>query len=449
VTFIGQMAFGYTENLIVHKYDKLKYLSSNAFSKSGTKMINFENSPLEYMEEHALSNMDSLKVVNLINTPIKEIPKYCFENDLSLKFVFFGIPEKDSEIKFILDKNNNIIIDNFTPNLTKIGDYAFKGCENLSLIVPTTVTEIGKGSFENCLYLTIKLQEGLKRINDYSFYNCMGLAAINIPASVTYIGEGAFKTNSPMNVLGVKFNWKDNNKIIKYDPNVWLIGRLIMRIPNDDYSSWIIRRHALMYDKTNPKEPNQKTNLYMTNLYKDKGYGVKTWIYKPDYKQEFAYWKYFGITGSAISTVDIGSVVSKEMLSDLLETSYLESMVKSQIDLVNVQVYINNLQKILYGQYSDLVMQKAFEAITEEAPRLMLIAEKNFADIITKEFLFQSVGAVVDVSLSVITIASSLIVATMTVLDLIFNTYIYTNGSFITDEGVEYFVTGEYVNINK
>jgi hypothetical protein len=88
------------------------------------------------------------------------------------------------EGNLLVDKNNEIVIENYVPKLTTIGEYSFKNCYNLQLIVPETVEVINKGAFEGCLYLTIRLQEGLKVIGEKAFHNCMGLAAINIPSTV-------------------------------------------------------------------------------------------------------------------------------------------------------------------------------------------------------------------------------------------------------------------------
>jgi hypothetical protein len=202
------------------------------------------------------------------------------------------------------------------------------------------------------------LDEGLKEIGKNAFHNCMGLAAVNIPRSVKKIGEGAFKTNSPLNMLGVKFNWRDYSEIIAYDPNVWLIGKLVMRVPVDDYSSWYIRTHALEWDRKHPKakEPDPKTSLYITNLYKDKGYGVKTWIYKPFYKEEFEYWRVFGITAATVASIDVGSFVTVEVIKQVLE-NYLFDMADK---LAEFFVVLTDHQELLIG------MEEIFETEGQE-----------------------------------------------------------------------------------
>ena len=55
--------------------------------------------------------------------------------------------------------------------LTKIGEYAFNGCDSLK---------------------SIELPNGVTYIGDYAFYSCWNLTSINIPDSVTFIGDRAF-----------------------------------------------------------------------------------------------------------------------------------------------------------------------------------------------------------------------------------------------------------------
>ena len=56
-----------------------------------------------------------------------------------------------------------------------------------------TADEIPDGTFENMDYITyVKLPEGLKRIGDKAFYFCKSLKSIEIPDTVTEIGQSAF-----------------------------------------------------------------------------------------------------------------------------------------------------------------------------------------------------------------------------------------------------------------
>lgn len=83
----------------------------------------------------------------------------------------------------------------FVPDgIQKIQWYAFYGCSSLeSIELPSSVTIIGQSAFSNCSALaTISLQEGVTDIGRMSFCNCTRLMNVTIPDSVISIGHYAF-----------------------------------------------------------------------------------------------------------------------------------------------------------------------------------------------------------------------------------------------------------------
>ena len=85
----------------------------------------------------------------------------------------------------------NVVIPN---GVTRIGDYAFFECGNLtSIVIPDGVISIGDSAFWNCKSLTsIVLPDSVTCIEDHAFEYCKRLTSIVIPDSVTSIGTGAF-----------------------------------------------------------------------------------------------------------------------------------------------------------------------------------------------------------------------------------------------------------------
>ena len=71
---------------------------------------------------------------------------------------------------------------------------AFERCISLSSIeLPDSLTSIGEGAFVNCRSLSsIKLPDSLTSIGGSAFSGCSNLSSIKLPDSLTSIGEGAF-----------------------------------------------------------------------------------------------------------------------------------------------------------------------------------------------------------------------------------------------------------------
>ena len=86
-------------------------------------------------------------------------------------------------------------------DLTRVGEYAFYGCSRLAYSVDnplnlSNVTELGQYAFSGCNSLrAVTLGEGLEEIPQYAFNSC-GLVDIDIPTTVTSIGDYAFSYNS-------------------------------------------------------------------------------------------------------------------------------------------------------------------------------------------------------------------------------------------------------------
>ena len=87
--------------------------------------------------------------------------------------------------------------------VTKIADFAFYGCENLTNIeIPASVTSIGGYAFKKCSSLSdIPLPEALTTIGESAFYGCTSLTEITIPAAVTKIGDYAFARDTSMSSI--------------------------------------------------------------------------------------------------------------------------------------------------------------------------------------------------------------------------------------------------------
>lgn len=82
----------------------------------------------------------------------------------------------------------------FEEGITKIPNGAFAGSGIREIEIPETVTEIGEYAFSNCETLrNIQLPENLEIIGDRAFQNCSILKRLSLPSALTYLGSYAFQ----------------------------------------------------------------------------------------------------------------------------------------------------------------------------------------------------------------------------------------------------------------
>ena len=101
------------------------------------------------------------------------------------------IIETDSKTLIVGCKNSIIPSDG---SVTHIGDSAFYRCNSLtSIVIPEGVTSIGNGAFSGSSSLTsIVIPDSVTNIGNSAFYGCSSLTSIVIPDSVTSIGIYVF-----------------------------------------------------------------------------------------------------------------------------------------------------------------------------------------------------------------------------------------------------------------
>ena len=81
--------------------------------------------------------------------------------------------------------------------LASIGDYAFRGCSNLTnVILPSAFTAIGNVAFSGCSNLAnVTLSSNITSIGTYAFQNCINLKNLTISKDVTSIKDIAFNNS--------------------------------------------------------------------------------------------------------------------------------------------------------------------------------------------------------------------------------------------------------------
>ncbi|WP_231480241.1 leucine-rich repeat domain-containing protein [Prevotella sp. P6B4] len=90
--------------------------------------------------------------------------------------------------------NRNLTVLTLSDKLKTIGDDAFNGCSALKQIaLPQTLTSIGARAFAGNTNLEeLVLPNGLNEIKEKAFQNCRALTQMELPASLTTIGDNIF-----------------------------------------------------------------------------------------------------------------------------------------------------------------------------------------------------------------------------------------------------------------
>ena len=100
-------------------------------------------------------------------------------------------------------------------NLELIENNTFWNCTSLvSIQIPNSVTSIGNYAFASCTSLTsIQIPDSVESIENYAFYNCTSLASIQIPDSVKSIRKYAFAHCTSLTAIEIP----DSVTSIEYD----------------------------------------------------------------------------------------------------------------------------------------------------------------------------------------------------------------------------------------
>ena len=213
VTDIGEDAFCRCANLKSAKLSSsMTIINQGVFSRTGLTSITIPEG-VKTLGTWSFDNCPELTTVVLPST-LNEIGNYAFEACTNLSEI--ALPEsltfigKDVFVNtalynnqtggvylsgWLLGYNGELAGEYVIADGTKyIADNVFHNCSGLTSIeIPNSVTSIGNYAFDDCTGLkSVRMGNGITSIGERAFYNCSGLTSIEIPNSVTRIGGYAF-----------------------------------------------------------------------------------------------------------------------------------------------------------------------------------------------------------------------------------------------------------------
>ena len=193
VTTIANNAFLNCSNLTsVVLPDGVTSIGESAFQGcSSLASINMPAS-LTTIGDNAFYNNHALSSRIVIPSGVLAIGASAFQYCTSLNNVVLS--EGINEIKNNAFRNCTSLQSIQLPStITSIGTYAFAYTGLTSIIIPASITEIKSGTFEGAKLTYVSLPENLTAIRNNAFYNNgTTISTLNIPASVTSIGDLAF-----------------------------------------------------------------------------------------------------------------------------------------------------------------------------------------------------------------------------------------------------------------
>ena len=160
--------------------------------------IHIPNSVTQIGEDafRGCSSLQSIHIPNSVTdigiNPFLNCPQLRLTSDSPHFKVINGLLiSSDGTLISCLSEDTHIHIPNF---VTQVGDYAFSWCGSLQTIhIPNSVTQIGKNAFYDCKDLqSINIPNSVTQIGKSAFRGCMALQSIHIPNSVTQIGIKPF-----------------------------------------------------------------------------------------------------------------------------------------------------------------------------------------------------------------------------------------------------------------
>ena len=201
-TTIGQRMFGAcTELESVKLPNSLTHIDVNAFagcSKLANVTIPNSVTQIGAFAFSGCSSFTSLTIPASVTNIESSITNYC----MALKKITVDPNNKtyDSrgDCNAIIETATNTLISGCVatsiPNTVNvIGRSAFEGTNLIKVDIPASVTSIGAGAFQACEKLTkVVMSPSLTHIDNHAFFDCINLESVNIPDKVVTIKFFAF-----------------------------------------------------------------------------------------------------------------------------------------------------------------------------------------------------------------------------------------------------------------
>ncbi len=215
VTQIANSAF--YENTTIEKViipDSITSIGKNAFQKCSKLKTVVLGDGITKIDDYTFEHCVNLAQINIPNG-VKQIGTWAFGFCLGLEKIEFpnGIEDIGSASFYGCNTLNNVVMPD---SVTTIGTHSFRGCANLEnvtfsknlksipyrafdrcpikeVVLPPAVKTIALEAFYESGVEKVTISNETEKIEDRAFYGSKKLKEINLPTSLSYLGESAFE----------------------------------------------------------------------------------------------------------------------------------------------------------------------------------------------------------------------------------------------------------------
>jgi hypothetical protein len=244
IASVARVAFGYCTSLRYNEKDGLKYLGNKYNKYLILKDTISEEMTTVAIDEHCKiiynSGLADNKSLTSITIPssVVNIGEMAFASCLHLARVdYTGTIDQWAQIEFDgraanplnytknLYINNELVTQANITTATKINDYAFLGCGNLtSVLIGDGVTSIGKYAFESCNSLTsVTIGNSVKSVGLNAFDGCRSLARVDYTGTIDQWAQIEFSCRYDSGII----EYFGNSNPLYHAKNLYIDGELV------------------------------------------------------------------------------------------------------------------------------------------------------------------------------------------------------------------------------
>ena len=181
----------------------LKYIGKDAFYSCSLQKLNLPET-LEEIDDYAFSGNYNISEINLPKTRGVKLGNYTFDRGTW----YWSQPDGPivSGKTFLCYKSYQVYLDEYTIpyGIESIGSSAFTDLNGTTTIdIPDTVKYISEGAFRWTEITEVVIPDGVEAIEDDTFQGCWNLEKVALPDTVTYIGDNAFENCEKLSSLSI------------------------------------------------------------------------------------------------------------------------------------------------------------------------------------------------------------------------------------------------------